>query len=107
MPRTRVHNMNISLDGYAAGEHVTFDAPIGGAERLFTWFDGRVIQGVDKADAPVTLDRALTSMWSQGIGAVVYYWQHAHGFWAHLWAIGEAILWPAFLVYHLLAHIHA
>ena len=28
----RVHNMNISLDGYAAGEHVTFDAPIGGAE---------------------------------------------------------------------------
>ena len=69
MPRTRVHNMNVSLDGYAAGEHVTFDAPIGGAERLFTWFDGRVIHGVDKADAPVTLDRALTSMWSQGIGA--------------------------------------
>ena len=29
MPRTRVHNMYISLDGYAAGEHVTFDAPIG------------------------------------------------------------------------------
>ena len=35
MPRTRVHNLNVSLDGYAAGEHVTFDAPIGGAERLF------------------------------------------------------------------------
>ncbi len=62
MPRTRVHNMNISLDGYAAGEHVTFDAPIGGAERLFKWFDGRVIHGVDKVDAPLTLDRALTSM---------------------------------------------
>jgi len=45
MPRTRVHNLNISLDGYAAGEHVTFDAPIGGAERLFTWFDGRAIHG--------------------------------------------------------------
>ena len=71
MPRTRVHNMNVSLDGYAAGEHVTFDAPIGGAERLFSWFDGRVIHGVDKADAPVTLDRALTSMWSQGIGAEI------------------------------------
>ena len=39
------------------------------------------------------------------IGAVVYYWQHAHGFLAHVWAIGEAILWPAFLVYHLLGHI--
>ena len=71
MPRTRVHNMNISLDGYAAGGHVAFDAPIGGAERLFKWFDGRVIHGVDKADAPVTLDRALTSMWSQGIGAEI------------------------------------
>ena len=71
MPRTRVHNLNISLDGYAAGEHVTFDAPIGGAERLFELFDGRVIHGVDKADAPITLDRALTSMWSQGIGAEI------------------------------------
>ena len=41
------------------------------------------------------------------IGAGVYYWQHAHGFWAHIWAIGEALLWPAFLVYHLLGHIAA
>jgi hypothetical protein len=41
------------------------------------------------------------------IGAVVYYWQHAHGFWAHVWAVVEAILWPAFLVYHLLGHIGA
>src|SRR3954469_13200245 len=63
--------MNVSLDGYAAGEYVTFDAPIGGAERLFAWFDGRAIDGVDKVDAPVTLDRALTSMWSQGIGAEI------------------------------------
>jgi hypothetical protein len=39
------------------------------------------------------------------IGALVYYWQHADGFWAHAWAIVEAILWPAFLVYHLLGHI--
>ena len=39
------------------------------------------------------------------IGALVYYWQHAHGFWAHLWAIVEAILWPAFVVYHLLGHL--
>ena len=27
------------------------------------------------------------------------------GFWAHVWAVIEAILWPAFVVYHLLAHI--
>ena len=71
MPRTRVHNLNISLDGYAAGDHVTFDAPIGGAERLFGWFDGRAIHGVDQVDAPFTLDHALTSLWSQGIGAEI------------------------------------
>ena len=71
MPRTRVHNMFVSLDGYAAGEHVTFEAPIGGARELFGWFDGRVIHGIDRVDDPVTLDRALYSMWGQGIGAEI------------------------------------
>jgi hypothetical protein len=41
------------------------------------------------------------------LGALVYYWQHADGFWAHLWSIGEAILWPAFVVYDLLGHLAA
>ena len=71
MSRTRVHNLNVSLDGYAAGEQVTFEAPIGGAERLFGSFDGRAIHGVDGVDAPVTFDRALTSLWGQGIGAEI------------------------------------
>jgi dihydrofolate reductase len=71
MPRTRVHNLNVSLDGYAAGEQVTFDEPIGGAGQLFGWFDGRAIHGVDQVDDPVTLDRALTSLWGQGIGAEI------------------------------------
>lgn len=71
MPRVRVHGMNISLDGFAAGERVTLETPIGGAERLFSWFDGRAIHGIDQVDAPVTLDRALTSMWGQGIGAEI------------------------------------
>lgn len=71
MPRTRVHNMGISLDGYAAGEEVTFEAPIGDAGRLFGGFDGRFIHGIDRVEAPVTLDRALTSMWAQGIGAEI------------------------------------
>lgn len=56
MPRTRIHGMNVSLDGYAAGDQVTLEAPIGGAERLFSWFDGRPIHGVDKVDAPFTLE---------------------------------------------------
>jgi hypothetical protein len=41
------------------------------------------------------------------IGALVYYWKHADGLWPHVWSIGEAILWPAFLVYDLLGHIGA
>lgn len=72
MVRTRVHNLFVSLDGFAAGDHVTFDEPIGGARALFSRFDGRVIDGVQGApDAPVTVDRALFSMWGQGIGAEI------------------------------------
>ena len=71
MPRTRVHNLFLSLDGYAAGEYVTLEAPIGDASALFGWFDGRVIYGVDRVADPVTVDRALFSTWSQGIGAEI------------------------------------
>ena len=31
--------------------------------------------------------------------------QHAAGFWSHVWAVIEAILWPAFVACDLLAHI--
>lgn len=41
------------------------------------------------------------------IGALVYFWQEADGFWWYLWAIVEAFLWPAFLVYDLLKFISA
>jgi dihydrofolate reductase len=61
----------ISIDGYAAGEYVTLDAPIGDARALFGRFDGRVIDGIHRVEAPITLDRALTSMWGQGIGAEI------------------------------------
>ncbi|MFJ1753382.1 dihydrofolate reductase family protein [Kitasatospora sp. NPDC088134] len=71
MSKVRVHNFHISLDGYSAGETITLDAPVGGAERLFGYFDGRFIHGVDGVDAPITLDRALTSTWGQGIGAEI------------------------------------
>jgi hypothetical protein len=39
------------------------------------------------------------------IGALVYYWQHADGFWPHIGAVLEALVWPAFLVYDLLRHV--
>jgi hypothetical protein len=36
------------------------------------------------------------------IGALVYYIQHAVGFWGVVLAILKGLVWPAFLVYHLL-----
>ncbi|WP_084103566.1 hypothetical protein [Demequina sp. NBRC 110056] len=32
-------------------------------------------------------------------GAVVYYWQVAEGFWGHVGAIFQGLVWPAFMVY--------
>ena len=39
------------------------------------------------------------------IGALVYYIQHAHGFWAFVLGILKALVWPAFLVYDALKHL--
>ncbi|MEK6153846.1 hypothetical protein WIW50_11325 [Flavobacteriaceae bacterium 3-367] len=39
------------------------------------------------------------------IGAVVYYVQMAVGFWAGVVGILKALIWPAFLVYEILAHL--
>ena len=36
------------------------------------------------------------------IGSAVYYLQQTEGFWPGVVAILKAIVWPAFLVYHLL-----
>jgi hypothetical protein len=36
------------------------------------------------------------------IGALVYYVEHAHGFWAVVLGILKAFVWPGFLVYDLL-----
>lgn len=71
MVRVRVHSQFVSLDGYSAGDYVTFDEPIGGAQALFGWFDGQGIEGIGGVDGPVTLDRALFAMWGQGIGAEI------------------------------------
>lgn len=71
MVRARVHNLFVSADGYAAGDHVTCEQPIGGAGALFGTFDGHVIHGIHGTDDPVTVDRAMFSMWGQGIGAEI------------------------------------
>ncbi|MGN6446616.1 hypothetical protein [Amnibacterium sp.] len=36
------------------------------------------------------------------IGALVYFLQHPNGFWGVMLGIGEAIVWPAILVFHVL-----
>ena len=39
------------------------------------------------------------------IGALVFYLQHATSLVAGLIGIGKALVWPAFLVYNLLAYL--
>jgi len=41
------------------------------------------------------------------IGALVYYIQHADGFWYVVLGILKALVWPVFLVYELLAFVRA
>ena len=36
------------------------------------------------------------------VGSLVYFVQHAAGFWAVILAIIKAFVWPAMLIYHLL-----
>jgi hypothetical protein len=38
------------------------------------------------------------------IGAAVYYIAHSTSFWSGVLGILKAIVWPAFLVYHLLGN---
>ncbi len=71
MSKARIHNLFVSLDGFAAGDEVTLEKPIGEARALFSGFDGRFIHGFGPVDAPFTLERALTSTWGQGIGAEI------------------------------------
>jgi hypothetical protein len=41
------------------------------------------------------------------IGALVYYIQHADGFWSVILGILKALVWPAFVVYDLLKFMAA
>ena len=39
------------------------------------------------------------------LGAVIYYLQFAHSFWNGLLGILKALVWPAFLTYHLFLYL--
>ena len=46
MSLTRIHNLSISLDGFATGEPQSADAPFGHAgERLHEWMFARMAEG--------------------------------------------------------------
>jgi dihydrofolate reductase len=69
MPLTRVHNLSISLDGFATGEPQSAEAPFGHAgERLHEWmFATRFWDAAGSAG----VDDALAQRHSQGIGAEI------------------------------------
>jgi hypothetical protein len=39
------------------------------------------------------------------VGALVYYIQHAHGFWPVVVGVLKALVWPAFVIYDLLTFL--
>ena len=74
MTRTRIHNLSISLDGFATGEGQSAEAPFGHAgHRLVEWMlatrFGAAMMGRPGGSAGV--DNALTQQWGPGIGAEI------------------------------------
>jgi dihydrofolate reductase len=74
MPKLRVHNLAISLDGYAAGPDQSLDNPLGvGGNRLHEWAfatrSGRQMHGMDGGDEG--LDDEYVAQGDVGIGATI------------------------------------
>lgn len=74
MQKFRVHNLSISLDGYAAGPHQSVDAPLGvGGEALHEWVFatryGRQMIGEEGGDEGI--DDRFMAQGDKGIGATV------------------------------------
>jgi dihydrofolate reductase len=74
MTRTRIHNLSISLDGFATGEVQTIDTPMGHAgRRLHEWMFatsfGAPILG--RTDGSAGVDDAFAERHEAGIGAEI------------------------------------
>ncbi|WP_084101299.1 hypothetical protein [Demequina sp. NBRC 110051] len=41
------------------------------------------------------------------IGSAVYFWNVADGFWEHVGALLQALVWPAFLIYDVFVALNA
>ena len=72
MPNLRVHNLVVSLDGYATGEGQSLDAAFGHAQQEFMeWFGKlRIWRGV-LLDGKLGVDEAIASAWGTAIGAEI------------------------------------
>ncbi|WP_027503382.1 dihydrofolate reductase family protein [Rhodococcus sp. UNC363MFTsu5.1] len=95
MPKLRVHNLAISLDGYAAGQDQSADNPLGvGGERLHEWVfatrTGRRMLGEDGGDEG--LDDAFLARGDDGIGATIM-GRHMFGPIRGGWGDGEWTGW--------------
>jgi PAS domain S-box-containing protein len=74
IPKVRVHNLAISLDGYATGPNQTIDNPLGvGGTRLHEWAfatsSGRQMRGMAGGDEG--LDDQFVTQGDAGIGATI------------------------------------
>ncbi|MGH9090829.1 MAG: dihydrofolate reductase family protein [Acidimicrobiales bacterium] len=77
MPRVRVHNFSVSLDGFGTGEGQTLEAPFGHAgSRLHEWFFPTrafrsLQQPVGDPGGSTGVDDAFAGSWASGIGAEI------------------------------------
>lgn len=70
MPKVRVHNFSISLDGFGAGEPQSLDTPFGHAgEKLHEWMFAT--QFWDAETGASSVDDAIARRHSEGIGAEI------------------------------------
>jgi dihydrofolate reductase len=75
MSKVRVHNLSVSLDGFATGEPQSLESPFGHAgQRLHEWFFPtaafRAMSG-EEGDPSAAADDAFASRWADGIGAEI------------------------------------
>ena len=74
MPRVRVHNFTISLDGYGAGPDQSVDEPLGvGGEELHTWMFATKWwrQNLGQQGGDEGLDNEFAERWDGGVGATI------------------------------------
>jgi dihydrofolate reductase len=76
MSKLRVHNLSVSLDGYAAGPDQSLENPLGvGGERLHDWVFttpyGREMLGEDVSETVSALDDEMLRAGDANIGATI------------------------------------